>query len=88
VQRRNANTSSITDAQGWAGILSAFRKEGSAPIDAVDLLPYPDDVGEGSRRISAKTARMLKQLQQEGKLPEALQAEAFQFLQEAEKINR
>jgi hypothetical protein len=54
----------------------------------MDLLPFPDEMNDGARRISPATARILQQLQREGKLPSRVQAEAGQFLIEAEKINR
>jgi hypothetical protein len=86
-RRKECNSNAITDAQGWAAILSAFG--GDSKIDPIALLPYPDDASDGGdRHLSRKTAKMLLQLEKEKKLPSRLLGQVGLFLKEAERIGR
>lgn len=85
IRRKEANAASATDAQGWTSILLAFAKEGTQ-LDPRDLLPYPDDARDiNDRRISRRTAKMLLQLEREGKLSDRFLAEAGRFIEEAKR---
>jgi hypothetical protein len=78
---------SKTQAEGWAALLGSGWFNGK-PIDASLLLPYPEESEEQAPRISRKTARILKQLEDEGVLPPNLLIEIEPFLIEALQANR
>jgi hypothetical protein len=88
IHRDRANVAAITDAQGWAAVISGFRAEGQPPTAPIDLMPFPDELRDGDkdRKISRATAQILVWLDKHKKVPSSVRANLSEIIKEAKKL--
>ena len=71
-RREQANVEGRVHAIGWTGLFNGFKKETDPNMDFVDLLPFPDDIKDNSRKISPATESIIKDIIKNNRLPPAI----------------
>lgn len=75
------NSLSITAAIGWSGLFNGFSGEDGAKSHPRDLLPFTEKEPEAKKKVSDRTAEIIRSMAGDDRVPAIVQSQFLALLE-------